>query len=84
MTAKRKADRVRMVEPQIAAYAPSTPEDPRLLLSAEERGATLTTLPNGTVLTSFDDQPLPPVLAADPDPAPPPMTWRADRPKPHR
>jgi hypothetical protein len=64
---------------------PSSPVDPRAALPIEQReGLTQTALGNGTLLTSYDDPPLPTLLAADSDPldAPQPQKWRRDKPVP--
>ena len=64
-----------------ADWLPSDSPDPRLKLPDAERKVRQEALPNGTILTTYDDPPLPQLLAEDPDPlGPEPQRWRRDKP----
>ena len=67
-----------------ADLEPSTPPDPRAWLPIKQRpGVTETRLRNGTLLTSYDDAPLSPLLEANPEPlSEDGLAWSNDKPRP--
>jgi hypothetical protein len=64
-------------------FGPSSPVDPRVHLPISERVVVQTTLPDGTILQSYEDAPLVSLLDTLPDVEEAPgLRWPADKPRP--